>query len=82
LPGSTLTSVIDRLEQRGLINRVVSKRNRRSYALELTQEDIRISALHEAAEKILWGKLLGSLSDDNERDTFIGLMERISKGIE
>ena len=38
LPKSTLTSIIDRLENRNLIVRAISKRDRRSYKLELTEE--------------------------------------------
>lgn len=82
LPGSTLTSAIDRLEKRKLVKRVISKKNRRSYVLELTQEGIKISAMHEAAEKELWEKVLGALSEDNERDTLIDLLDKICRGIE
>lgn len=81
LPGSTLTSIIDRLEKRNLIKRVVSKKNRRSYALDLTDEGLKISALHESAEKELWEKVLGTLSEENERDLLINLLDKISKGI-
>lgn len=35
---STLTGVIDRLEQRGLLRRIVNARDRRSFVLELTAE--------------------------------------------
>lgn len=82
IPGSTLTSVIDRLEERALIKRVVSKRNRRSYALELTDEGISISKQHEEAEKIVWKKFLASLSDEDEREILIKLLEKISKEME
>lgn len=82
VPGSTLTSIIDRLEKRNLIKRVISKKNRRSYALELTQEGIEISTQHENVEKELWEKVLDALSDDNERDVLINLLDKIYKGIE
>lgn len=82
LPGSTLTSIVDRLEKRNLVKRVISKKNRRSYVLELTQEGIKISELHESAEEQLWEKVLGALDADSERDTLINLLDKISKGIE
>ncbi len=82
VPGSTLTSIVDRLEKRNLVKRVISKKNRRSYSLELTQEGIKISELHEAAEKELWKKVLGALEMDTERDTLINLLDKISRGIE
>lgn len=82
LPGSTLTSIIDRLEKRNLVKRVISKKNRRSYVLELTQEGIKISDLHEACEQKLWKRVLCSLSENSERDTLINLLDKIYKGIE
>ncbi|WP_411682375.1 MarR family winged helix-turn-helix transcriptional regulator [Clostridium thailandense] len=82
IPGSTLTSIIDRLEKRNLLRRAISPQNRRSYVLELTQEGIKISDLHEAAEKELWKKVLGALSENNERDTLIELLDKICRGME
>lgn len=79
LPSSTLTSVIDRLEKRGLVHRVVSKRNRRSYSLELTKDGIRISDLHKSAEKKMWNKLLEGLKSDSDREKLIELLETISR---
>ncbi|AZV56489.1 MarR family winged helix-turn-helix transcriptional regulator [Clostridium sp. AWRP] len=82
LPGSTLTSIVDRLEKRNLVKRVISKKNRRSYVLELTKEGIKISDLHETCEQELWKRVLGSLSENSERDTLINLLDKIYKGIE
>lgn len=81
IPGSTLTSIVDRLEKRQLVKRIISKKNRRSYALELTEEGIKISELHEEAEKKLYEKLLLSLNENNERDMLIDLLEKISKNL-
>ncbi|WPC44101.1 MarR family winged helix-turn-helix transcriptional regulator [Clostridium sp. JS66] len=82
VPGSTLTSTVDRLEKRNLVKRVISSKNRRSYSLELTQDGVKISELHEDAENQLWKKVLGALDKDSERDTLINLLDKISKGIE
>lgn len=82
VPGSTLTSIVDRLEKRNLVKRVISLKNRRSYSLELTKKGIKISELHEAAENQLWKKVLGALDEDSERDILINLLDKISKGIE
>lgn len=35
---STMTGVVDKLEELGLLQRVINKRDRRSYALEVTEE--------------------------------------------
>lgn len=79
LAGSTLTSAIDRLEKRKLMRRVVSTRNRRSFGLELTEEGIRINTLHEAAERQIWSRILGKLENEQERETFLRLLEAISE---
>lgn len=79
LPGSTLTSVIDRLERRGLIQRVVSERNKRSYSLKLTEDGIRIDNLHKENEKKMWQSLLGALDSDAEREKLIELLEAIAQ---
>ncbi|AAK76798.1 DNA-binding MarR family transcriptional regulator [Clostridium acetobutylicum] len=82
IPGSTLTSIVDRLEKRNLVRRTINKENRRSYALELTKDGIELSNQHEEAEKELWEKVLMSLNEDVERETLINLLDKISKGIE
>ncbi|MBC3798216.1 MarR family winged helix-turn-helix transcriptional regulator [Acetobacterium tundrae] len=81
LPGSTLTSVVDRLECRRLVHRMVSERNRRSYSLELTEDGMRISALHEDVEKKMWESMLGALDSDTDREKLINLLETISHGL-
>lgn len=81
IPGSTLTSVIDRLQRRGLIIRTLSERNRRSYSLTLTEEGMRISALHEGAEKKMWESVLGALDCEDDREKFIALLELASNGL-
>jgi DNA-binding MarR family transcriptional regulator len=37
LPGSTLTSAVDRLEKRSFVNRIINRRDRRSFGIELTE---------------------------------------------
>ena len=47
---STLTSILDRLEERGLVERTLNPDDRRSLNLELTAEGARLAA---AAHKVL-----------------------------
>ncbi len=74
IPGSTLTSVIDRLEQKNLILRTVSKKNRHSFGLELTEEGIKLNAEHEKAERQIWHKALSLLDSDHDREMLIRLV--------
>ena len=77
IPGSTLTSAIDRLEQKNLLIRTVSKKNRRSFGLKLTQEGIRLNAEHEKAERQVWHKILSKLGNDEDRELLIKLITTI-----
>jgi DNA-binding MarR family transcriptional regulator len=79
LAGSTLTSAIDRLEQKKLLKRVVSARNRRSFGLELTQEGIQINTIHQDAERQIWRRILGKFDTDQERQLFLKLLDIISQ---
>ena len=77
IPGSTLTSVIDRLEQKNLITRTVSKKNRRSFGLKLTEEGIKLNAEHEKAERQVWYGILSKLDNDKDREMLIKLIATI-----
>jgi DNA-binding MarR family transcriptional regulator len=77
IPGSTLTNAIDRLEKRGLIRRTISKRDRRSFGLELTEDGILAQIEHQKNEAILWQKVLGSFDTKEERQELIRLLGKL-----
>lgn len=77
IPGSTLTSVIDRLEQKNLVIRTVSKKNRRSFGLKLTEEGIKLNAEHEKSERQVWYRILSKLDNDKDREMLIKLIATI-----
>ena len=77
MPNSTLTSVIDRLEKRGLLRRSISARDRRSYGLELTDEGKLINAEHFRYEEMFFMKILQALDNDEEREIFLKLFKKI-----
>ncbi len=81
IPGSTLTSAIDRLEKRGLLRRVISQRDRRSFGLELTNEGRIAQHEHRESEKILWEKVLGSYETSCERKELIRLLQILAENI-
>jgi len=74
LPGSTLTSAIDRLEQKKLIRRIVSQRNRRSLGLELTDAGREINVIHEKAEQKIGRRILSRFDNSEDRETFLRLL--------
>ncbi len=81
IPGSTLTSAVDRLEKRGLLRRVISQRDRRSFGLELTENGRIAQQEHRESEKILWEKVLGSYETTGERKELIRLLQVLAENI-
>lgn len=81
VPKSTLTSMIDRLENRDIIVRGISKRDRRSYKLELTDKGRTIQNEHDDFEKEIYGKIITSLDTYEEREQLITLIGKIADNI-
>jgi DNA-binding MarR family transcriptional regulator len=71
----TIGGVVDRLVQKGLLRREVSKRDRRARVLTLSDEGQRLltRALPEA--RLVQDDTLAGLSDD-ERQSFVGLLRK------
>jgi DNA-binding MarR family transcriptional regulator len=82
LPNSTLTSVIDRLERRGLLKRVITERDRRSYGLMLTADGQRVYQAHFEFENHLFTAILQCLDSDAERALFLRLLGKIVHGLQ
>ncbi|MEW8994251.1 MarR family winged helix-turn-helix transcriptional regulator [Clostridium sp.] len=81
IPKSTLTSAIDRLERLNYLNRTISKRDRRSYGLQLTDEGEKVKNEHLAFEKKLYGYVLNALDTNDEREEFLKLFRKIVNNI-
>lgn len=81
VPGSTLTSAIDRLERRNLLTRIISKRDRRSYGLSLTTEGQKVYIDHKRVEQLMWSKILSTFDSNEEIELFLKLIEKVAKGI-
>ncbi|NOW05106.1 MarR family winged helix-turn-helix transcriptional regulator [Clostridium beijerinckii] len=77
IPKSTLTNMIDRLEKRNLIRRSISKRDRRSYKLELTEEGKKAQEEHIKFEEEVYGKIMISLDTYEERENLLNIMRKI-----
>ena len=66
LRGSTATSVLDRLEERGLIARVANPEDRRSFLLELTREGRRLADLVQTFVDNIEAAIAGRISSRDE----------------
>lgn len=82
IPHSTLTSAIDRLERRRLLRRVVSDRDRRSYALELTRDGRAVQGEHDRVDRMLAGRFLDALDTEKEKRQFVRLLAKASQKLQ
>ena len=69
---ATIGGVIDRLEQKGLVQRVVSEQDRRARRLHLTPDGAQLLAASRPVVEALQAEILAPLSD-TERATFLAL---------
>ena len=81
IPNSSLTSIIDRLERRGYVRRILSQRDRRSYGIELTELGDQVYHLHLNFEEQVYQRVLQALETPEERDTFLALFTKILNSI-
>ncbi len=74
---SAITSLIDRLEEKELVQRIRGKEDRRVWLVELNAKGKVIFRAQEKNYITLATKMLEPLSDE-ERDTFVELLERVT----
>ncbi len=82
LPNSTLTSVIDRLEKRSVVERTISRRDHRSYGLRLTEYGVELLAEHERVLHLMMERLLECLPAGSDPTAFVEQMVRIGDCLE
>lgn len=81
VPASTLTGAVDRLEKREYLERVISKRDRRSFGLKLTREGRNVLTKHSNVKQRFFANMLSSLDDSSERERFLSYLERVVERI-
>lgn len=81
VPKSSMTSMIDRLEKKNYLTRVISKRDRRSFGLKLTKEGMKIQTQHEKYEEEIFNYVINSLDTEEEKETFIKLTDKIANNM-
>ena len=79
IPQSTLTSTVDRLEGRGLIERIISRRDRRSYGLKLTAKGRKTHSEHERIDREGAALILEALGSEREAKLFIKMLSKICR---
>lgn len=75
---SAITSLIDRLEEKGNVIRVRSKVDRRVWLVELSDEGQKIFQVQAKNYRTVAEELIAPLTDA-ERKTFVGLLTRMTK---
>jgi DNA-binding MarR family transcriptional regulator len=79
IPKSTLTGLINKLENGGYLKRKISTKDLRSYGLELTDEGRQVQMEHHKFEKIFFKKVLEPLTYEDCKILF-PLLEKLTKG--
>ncbi len=77
IPNSTLTCIINRLEDKQIIKRAINMKDKRSYALRLTDKGVMLQEEHIKMEYALYKSILNAFKTDEERITFIRLAETV-----
>lgn len=77
IPKSTLTSAINRLEDKGLLRRTMHPADRRSYGLELTDAGWKVDEEHQRVDALLGTKVMGCLDSDAEREALAALLSKV-----
>ncbi|MCL1820384.1 MAG: MarR family transcriptional regulator [Oscillospiraceae bacterium] len=77
IPKSTLTSIINRLEKREYINRVINQRDKRSFGLKLTERGKQFMELYTDYQKEMGTKILRGLNSEEQQQLF-HLLKKIS----
>jgi len=79
IPRSSLTSVINRLEKRGLLIRRIYAEDRRSYLLEATEAGRKVQEEHNRQDRDMARSLLRPLNGE-ERKLLVELLGKIVRG--
>jgi DNA-binding MarR family transcriptional regulator len=81
IPNSTLTSAINRFEKRGIVKRVISPDDRRSFIIELTDLGKEIQEAHKKVDYVIARRCLAAIETEEERQIFICLLKKVVDNI-
>lgn len=78
IPNSTLTSVINRLEKRGIVRRVISPEDRRSFNIEITDIGKDIEKEHMKFDYEVAKRYLEATDTEEEKKFLIKFLKRLA----
>lgn len=81
IPNSTLTSAINRLEKKDILYRKIQPDDKRTFILELSEKGRKIVKERNQEKKWLFEEVLMALESDEERVTFLELINKINKNL-
>lgn len=78
IPNSTLTSVINRLEKKGILRRVISSEDRRSFNIEITDVGKEIQEEHKKFDYETAKKYLEATDSEEEKKFLIKFLKKLA----
>ena len=81
VPQTTLSSIVAKLEKRGLLNRVINRRDMRSFSLKITKKGKEIMDEHHRADLEHAEKFI-LLLDEQEREDLVRLLKKVGSKLE
>ena len=77
IPNSTLTSAINRMEQKGILSRQIHPTDKRTFQLRLRAKGKKLMAHRITQKQLLFQDILAAFPTTAERDTFLTLAEQV-----
>lgn len=74
---SSMTGIVDHLEELGYLRRVLNRSDRRSYALEITEEGKRAQLQHEECEKQAYLQFIEAMKLCDVPDSYLDQTEKL-----
>ena len=77
IPKSSLTNMIDRLEEGNYMSRVISKRDRRSFSLTLSDEGILAMEEYRRLEYLVSQEIMGAFTSTEDKSMLLTVINKI-----
>ncbi len=81
IPKSTLTNIIDRLEKKNYVQRIINHRDRRSFGLILTEEGRNLQQIHNSFEYEISDRIINSLPAEEDKVILIESINKVISGL-
>jgi len=78
IPNSTLTSSLNRLEDKEIVQRVTSPRDQRAFGISLTEKGVQLHQIHADCERGDLERILAKLDTHEERELLFYLLTKMT----